>query len=110
MNTLTPFGQENVSHINDSFLEKCAKNHLDGKISKEDMFMMLIQKIYFDIDHPENINVIKDGSLTMVWNGVEWEQKDSSYVFASMLKSVKRIIASYMIANRLHRSLKDLTK
>ena len=95
---LTPFGQEHTSYITGAFLRDCAKEHMNGTLSKDEMFMKLVSAIFFNQDHPENINVKKEGGISKVWNGSDWEERHDAYVVDQMMMKAKEVLAGYLLA------------
>lgn len=66
---LTDFGKENLSHLPQSFYRECLMNGALG-------VLQMIEKVWFDEDHPENFNIRLSSLKNMLvqyYKHPEWE-------------------------------------
>lgn len=93
---LNDFGKEDTTHIesNKEFLDNCMKELLTNAIRS------VIDKIYFDEDHPENRTVLmKNFKLNqlMVYDNGQWKQRHTSETIPKMLHNGKRILHKHFV-------------
>jgi hypothetical protein len=86
--TRKAFDDENTNYIDDKFLMECIKKPFFG-------LPELISAISFDIEHPENHNIIlpnKKIKIYKVFNGIKWFSKSEKWIIENLIKNnIKRI-------------------
>jgi hypothetical protein len=83
------FGKEDVSYIQDKFINDLIKSGPYNSIQK------LIQEIHFHPDHSENQNIKipnKKLKLAQIFNGVNWEYKDKKETIDNMTSKAYGIL------------------
>lgn len=89
---LNNFGNESYDHISDEFLKKCIKNVSGVKL--------LIEKIHFSEEAPENNNIklksIKN-KLVEVSDNNEWKVQDTNESIEAMIKKGCRVLNKYFV-------------
>lgn len=88
------FGNEDVSYIQSDklFLDKCLKELSSG-------IGALVEKIYFDDDHPENKTIMMKNfklNQVMVKEDGEWKQKHTKETIPKMVKKGQKILHNHI--------------
>jgi len=79
--TINNFGEENLSYISQEFLEKCFNTEATG-------IRTVLDKIYFDHNHPENHNV----RLTSLRHAITEVYKDNQWIPKGLYDTIEKMI------------------
>lgn len=93
---LNNFGQEDTSYVekDKEFLDQCMKDLLTNAVRS------VIEKIYFDVEHPENHTIkmknFKTNQVVVHDDGI-WQNKHTSETIPKMLHRGKRILHNHYL-------------
>lgn len=84
-NSLNSFGAENMDYISEDFIEKCLRRkHVNW-------VLCIVNKIYFDADHPENHNVRKDS----VYIDKQWQPETTNKIVDKIIDNVCKFLENH---------------